>query len=71
MTQFILKDENLKLLMNLLLDKSKNIQYEAFHVFKVFVANPHKTQTIKDILKMNQKNLVKYLSHFHDDRGKH
>jgi len=25
-----------------LIDKSKNIQFEAFHVFKVFVANPRK-----------------------------
>lgn len=27
--------ENLKMMMNLLRDKSPNIQYEAFHVFKV------------------------------------
>lgn len=29
--------ENLKMMMNLLRDKSPNIQYEAFHVFKVKV----------------------------------
>lgn len=35
MAKYVTNAENLKLLMNLLRDKSKNIQYEAFHVFKV------------------------------------
>jgi calcium binding protein 39 len=35
MTRYISSEENLKLMMNLLKDKSKNIQFEAFHVFKV------------------------------------
>lgn len=35
MTRYISKPENLKLMMNLLRDKSPNIQFEAFHVFKV------------------------------------
>ncbi|XP_037231845.1 calcium-binding protein 39-like isoform X1 [Falco rusticolus] len=35
MTKYISKPENLKLMMNLLRDKSPNIQFEAFHVFKV------------------------------------
>lgn len=35
MTKFIGNPDNLKLMMNLLRDKSKNIQFEAFHVFKV------------------------------------
>lgn len=35
MTRYISSEENLKLMMNLLRDKSKNIQFEAFHVFKV------------------------------------
>lgn len=34
----------------LLRDKSKTIQHEAFHVFKVFVANPNKPADIVDIL---------------------
>lgn len=37
MTRYISSEENLKLMMNLLRDKSKNIQFEAFHVFKVSV----------------------------------
>ena len=35
MSKFISNPENLKLMMNMLRDKSKNIQFEAFHVFKV------------------------------------
>lgn len=34
MTKYISSAENLKLMMNLLRDKSRNIQFEAFHVFK-------------------------------------
>jgi len=35
MTRYIANEDNLKVMMNLLRDKSKNIQFEAFHVFKV------------------------------------
>ena len=34
MTRYIANEANLKMMMNLLRDKSKNIQFEAFHVFK-------------------------------------
>jgi calcium binding protein 39 len=44
-TKYIANEVNLKMMMNLLLDKSKNIQLEAFHVFKVshvfLVCRPH------------------------------
>lgn len=35
MTRYISNPENLKLMMNMLRDRSRNIQFEAFHVFKV------------------------------------
>lgn len=35
MTKYISVEANLKMMMNLLRDKSRNIQFEAFHVFKV------------------------------------
>lgn len=41
MTKYISKPENLKLMMNLLRDKSRNIQFEAFHVFKVRLKKTH------------------------------
>ncbi|XP_034404522.1 calcium-binding protein 39 isoform X1 [Cyclopterus lumpus] len=68
MTKYISRPENLKLMMNLLRDKSRNIQFEAFHVFKVFVANPNKTQPILDILLKNQTKLIEFLSKFQNDR---
>ena len=36
MTKYITNPDNLKQQMNLLKEKSKNIQFEAFHVFKVY-----------------------------------
>ncbi|XP_006000607.1 calcium-binding protein 39-like isoform X1 [Latimeria chalumnae] len=68
MTKYISKPENLKLMMNLLRDKSPNIQFEAFHVFKVFVANPKKTQPIVDILIKNQTKLIEFLNNFQKER---
>jgi len=35
MTIYISNPDNLKLMMNLLRDSSRNVQFEAFHVFKV------------------------------------
>ena len=40
MTKYIANEANLKMMMNLLRDKSKNIQFEAFHVFKVGFSLP-------------------------------
>ncbi|CAM0136062.1 unnamed protein product [Umbelopsis sp. WA50703] len=68
MTRYISSAENLKLMMNLLRDKSRNIQFEAFHVFKVFVANPNKNKPILDILTKNQERLMVFLNNFHNDR---
>lgn len=68
MTRYISNADNLKLMMNLLRDRSRNIQFEAFHVFKVFVANPHKTRPIVDILIKNQEKLIHFLGNFHNDR---
>merc|ERR1711973_523704 len=63
MTRYISNPDNLKLMMNMLKEKSRNIQFEAFHVFKVFVAKP-----ILDILLRNKEKLVDFLSKFHADR---
>ncbi|KAG5460457.1 MAG: calcium binding protein 39, isoform CRA_b, partial [Olpidium bornovanus] len=69
MTRYISSADNLKLMMNLLRDKSRNIQFEAFHVFKVFVANPNKKKPILDILQKNRDKLITFLSNFHNDRS--
>jgi len=68
MTRYIANEANLKMMMNLLRDKSKNIQFEAFHVFKVFVANPKKPPQIEGILRRNKDKLLSFLKNFHNDK---
>jgi len=68
MMNYISDRENLKILMNLLRCKRKRIQIEAFHVFKVFVANPRKPVDITHILHKNRDKLVTYLRNFHIDK---
>jgi len=68
MTRYISQRANLKLMMNLLSDSSRTIQFEAFHVFKVFVANPNKPQTILEILVQNKNALKAFLKDFHNDK---
>ncbi|KAI9221741.1 Mo25-PA [Blastocladiella britannica] len=68
MTRYISSADNLKLMMNLLRDRSRNIQFEAFHVFKVFVANPKKVKPVADILVKNREKLLSYLSTFHAEK---
>ncbi|EDQ87628.1 uncharacterized protein MONBRDRAFT_27016 [Monosiga brevicollis MX1] len=69
MTKYISNKNNLKLMMTLLGDKSRNIQFEAFHVFKVFVANPNKEPEILSILQRNREALLEFLADFHNDRA--
>lgn len=77
MTKYISEPENMKLMMNLLRHKSRNIQFEAFHVFKVccliyfkvFVANPKKDKPVLDILQKNREKLISFLGSFHNDRA--
>lgn len=68
MTKYISDANNLKLMMILLRDKNRTIQFEAFHVFKVFVANPNKLPPILNILIKNRDKLVSFLSSFHNDK---
>jgi len=68
MTKYISSKSNLKLMMRLLKSKKRNIQFEAFHVFKVFVANPNKPQEILKILVDNKDKLTKFLQTFHTEK---
>lgn len=68
MTKYISSSSNLKLMMILLRDKSRSIQFEAFHVFKVFVANPNKTKPVLEILQKNKDKLIAFLTQFHTDK---
>ena len=68
MLKYVGKRENLCLMMNLMKDGSRNIQFEAFHVFKVFVVNPQKPTEITDILMGNKDKLLLFLRDFHSDK---
>jgi len=68
MTQYVASGENLKLTMNLLKDDRKMVQYEAFHVFKVFVANPNKSDEVRRILVKNRGRLLRFLPGFLEGR---
>ena len=64
MMTYINAPENLKLIMTLLTDKSRNLQLEAFNIFKVMVANPKKSKLVFDILVKNRDKLLAYLELF-------
>eukprot|EP00879_Flechtneria_rotunda_P003767 GHRR01004006.1.p1 GENE.GHRR01004006.1~~GHRR01004006.1.p1 ORF type:complete len:146 (+),score=76.59 GHRR01004006.1:436-873(+) len=68
MMRYVSDVQNLMQMMNLLKDSSRSIQFEAFTVFKVFVANPNKPKPIVDILTNNRDKLLKYLLDFQNDR---
>mmetsp|Transcript_11667 Transcript_11667/g.21002 ORF Transcript_11667/g.21002 Transcript_11667/m.21002 type:complete len:354 (-) Transcript_11667:131-1192(-) len=68
MLQYVSVRENLILMMNLMRDKYSSIQFEAFHVFKVFVANPNKPPAITDILMGNKEKMLLFLRDFHSDK---
>lgn len=69
MLRYISDVHNLRLIMNLLKDSSRSIEFEAFHIFKVFVANPQKPPEVQEILWRNRDKLLRYLSDFQNDRG--
>ncbi|XP_010905745.1 uncharacterized protein [Elaeis guineensis] len=61
MKRYILEVRYLKIMMALLKDSSKNIQICAFHIFKVFVANPNKPREIIELLANNHAELLMLL----------
>lgn len=69
MVRFVACKRNLILVMKLLRDTSPHITLDAFHVFKVFVANPNKPPEINQILKQNQVKLCAYLANLHREKA--
>lgn len=68
MMKYINDPDNLKIMMNLLRGTTKAIQFEAFQVFKIFVANPKKAVPIIEILVRNKKKLIEFLRKFQKDK---
>lgn len=69
MKRYILEVRFLKVMMMLLKDSSKNIQIAAFHIFKVFVANPNKPREVKVILAKNHEKLTELLQNLSAGKG--
>lgn len=61
MLLYVGDEQFLQIHMNLLRANSKAIQFEAFHVFKIFVANPQKPPRVQHILAKNKDRLVSLL----------
>eukprot|EP00271_Cylindrocystis_brebissonii_P012030 TRINITY_DN3007_c0_g1_i1.p1 TRINITY_DN3007_c0_g1~~TRINITY_DN3007_c0_g1_i1.p1 ORF type:complete len:344 (+),score=59.88 TRINITY_DN3007_c0_g1_i1:485-1516(+) len=68
MLRYIADAHNLRVIMVLLKDQSRTIQFEAFHVFKVFVANPNKPEPILKLLSRNKERLLEFLDDFQTDK---
>ncbi|XP_072990716.1 putative MO25-like protein At5g47540 isoform X1 [Typha latifolia] len=68
MMRYVSSKDNLMILMNLLRESSKNIQIEAFHVFKLFAANKNKPPEIATILVTNRSKLLRFLAGFKIDK---
>jgi calcium binding protein 39 len=68
MIKYVNSRANLILVMHLLRDTSPHITLDAFHVFKVFVANPNKIPEVIKILHDNGPKLCRYLETLHQDR---
>ncbi|KAL3503576.1 hypothetical protein ACH5RR_038025 [Cinchona calisaya] len=68
MVRYVSSKDNLRILMNLLRETSKSIQLDAFHVFKLFVANLNKPSDIINILVANRSKLLRFFAGFRTDR---
>ena len=68
MIRYVNSRKNLILVMHLLRDTSPHITLDAFHVFKVFVANPNKIPEVEKILKDNRDKLCNYLESLHSEK---
>jgi len=67
MMRYISDKYNLQLLMMMLLDPSKEIPFEAFQMFKVFVANKNPHPAVYRTLYKNKAKLIDFLGHFQTD----
>ena len=68
MIRYVASRANLITIMHLLRDTSPHISLDAFHVFKVFVANPNKPPEVVKILRDNKVKLCAYLTTLHQDK---
>ncbi|XP_047944855.1 putative MO25-like protein At5g47540 [Salvia hispanica] len=68
MVRYVSCKNNMIVLMNLLRETHKCIQIDAFHVFKLFVANQNKPADIVNILCANENKLLRFFDGFNSDK---
>ncbi|KAI3456852.1 hypothetical protein Pfo_013515 [Paulownia fortunei] len=68
MIRYVSSKDNMRVLMNLLRESHKSIQIDAFHVFKLFVANQNKPADIVNILCANRSKLLRFFHDFNTDK---
>ncbi|KAG6405291.1 hypothetical protein SASPL_132878 [Salvia splendens] len=68
MVRYVSSKNNMKVLMNLMRETHKCIQIDAFHVFKLFVANKNKPADIINILAANRNKLLQFFDGFNTEK---
>ncbi|RLN72438.1 hypothetical protein BBJ28_00010743 [Nothophytophthora sp. Chile5] len=71
MQRYIASRNNLKLVMLLLREPSEALRMDAFHVFKIFVANPNKSHEVEQLLVRNREKLLTFVSDFGKAESNH
>ena len=61
MKKYVDSEDNLKLIMNLMLDSSSKVQMVAITIFKIFLLNPKKSDAVQTILLRNKELLLTFL----------
>jgi calcium binding protein 39 len=64
MQKYISSKKNLKLIMMCLREPSHALRMDAFHVFKIFVANPNKSKEVEHLLVRNRDKLLHFVKEF-------
>ncbi|KAI9986902.1 hypothetical protein PInf_025871 [Phytophthora infestans] len=64
MQRYVASRNNLKQIMLLLREPSEALRMDAFHVFKIFVANPNKSTEVEQLLVRNREKLLAFVSDF-------
>ncbi|CAH0493618.1 hypothetical protein KXD40_004157 [Peronospora effusa] len=64
MQRYVSSRNNLKQVMLLLREPSEALRMDAFHVFKIFVANPNKSPEVEQLLVRNREKLLAFVSDF-------
>jgi len=69
MLAYVGNEQYLQIHMNLLRENSKALQVDAFHIFKIFAANPKKPQKVQQILYKNRERLIKLIGTLKPNKG--